>query len=158
MKKFLQLVAAVAIAHAAGVIGSFFTVTSVGTWYADLVRPEFAPPNWLFGPVWLTLFTLMGIAAWLIWINKEKKLRECRKVALIFFGVQLGMNSIWSILFFGMQNPAAALFEIVMLWIMILATIIVFWKINKAASILLWPYLVWVSFAAYLNLMFVILN
>ncbi len=136
------------IAQAAGIIGSFFTANSVQTWYLAIARPTWNPPSWVFGPVWITLYTLMGIAAYLIW--KKRKSKEARK-ALTVYGVQLGLNSLWSILFFGLQNPEAAFAEILILLGMIVATVVLFWRIDKRAGILLLPYLAWVSFASYLN-------
>ncbi len=140
----------------AGIIGSVFTAPSIPTWYATLVRPEFSPPNWIFAPVWTTLFALMGIAAFLVW-NKGLK-RQDIKIALSMFIIQLVLNTLWSILFFGMQNPGAALIEIVVLWLAILATILTFAKISRVAAWLLVPYIAWVSFAAYLNYSIWILN
>lgn len=140
----------------AGIIGSLFTAASIPTWYATLTRPELSPPNWIFAPVWTTLFALMGIAAFLVW-NKGLKRRDVR-IALGIFSIQLILNTLWSIIFFGMQNPGAAFIEITFLWVAILATIIAFGKISKVAAWLLVPYILWVSFAAYLNYSFWILN
>jgi tryptophan-rich sensory protein len=133
----------------AAIAGSAFTTAKIPTWYAELAKPSFAPPNWLFGPVWTTLYILMGIALFLIW----KKGFENREVKIAFgiFIVQLVLNTLWSIVFFGLQNPGAAFIEIIILWIAIVATIIVFKKISKPAAWLLAPYLAWVSFASVLN-------
>ncbi len=133
----------------AGVIGSLFTVSSIPTWYTDLARPELSPPNWIFGPVWTTLFALMGIAAFLVW--KKGLNRRDVKIALSIFLVQLILNTFWSIIFFGMQNPGAAFGEIIALWLVIIATIITFAKISRVAAWLLVPYILWVTFAGYLN-------
>ena len=136
------------IAQSAGVIGSIFTAGSVQTWYVDLVKPALNPPNWIFGPVWITLYTLMGIAAYLIW---QRRREQGVKFALSLYGVQLILNTLWSILFFGLQNPGLAFAEILILLPFIVLTMALFWRINKWAGILLVPYLAWVSFATYLN-------
>lgn len=146
---WVKLTVAVVGSEAAGIIGSVFTASSIPTWYATIVRPEFSPPNWIFGPVWTTLYALMGIAAFLVW-RKGLDRKEV-KVALGIFLLQLVLNSLWSIIFFGLQNPGAAFIEIIFLWLAIVATIIAFAKISKPAAWLLAPYILWVSFAAYLN-------
>lgn len=151
-----KLIIAIVVSELAGIIGSVFTASSVAGWYKTLIRPDIAPPSWVFGPVWTTLFALMGIAAFLIW--KKGIDRKDVRIALYIFAGQLVLNTLWSILFFGMQNPGAAFVEIIILWIAILATIISFAKISKAAGWLLIPYILWVSFAAYLNYSFWILN
>jgi tryptophan-rich sensory protein len=152
----LKLFAAIVISEGAGILGSVFTASSIPTWYATLVRPEFSPPNWVFGPVWTTLYALMGIAVWLVW--RQGLGRKDVKVALILFGGQLVLNTAWSLIFFGQQNPGAALIEIILLWLAILATIITFAKVSKPAAWLLLPYILWVSFAAYLNYSIWMLN
>ncbi len=122
---------------------------SITTWYAALRKPSFSPPNWLFGPVWITLYALMGISLYLVWKKglKQKSIRT----GLLFFGAQLFLNSLWSIIFFGMKNLLYAFVEILILWTTILITIYLFWKINRKASYLLIPYIIWVTFAALLN-------
>ncbi|MDO8489950.1 MAG: TspO/MBR family protein [bacterium] len=152
----LKLVIAIAVSELAGIIGSVFTVSSIPTWYATLVKPDLNPPAWVFGPVWTALFALMGIAAFLVW--KEGLHRRDVKIALGIFDVQLVLNVLWSMLFFGLHSPGAALVEIVFLWIAILATIVTFAKISKPAAWLLVPYILWVSFAAYLNYAIWMLN
>lgn len=137
-------------------MGSLFTVSSVSTWYQTLVRPALNPPSWVFGPVWIALYFLMGIALYLVW-QKGLKRKEV-KVAMAVFGVQLVLNSVWSIVFFGMQNPGLAFVDIILLWISILLSIILFYKISKPASYLLIPYILWVSFASYLNYAIWIIN
>ena len=145
----LKLIISISISELAGVIGSFFTTPSIPTWYAGLTKPAISPPNWIFGPVWITLFALMGIATFLIW---EKGLnRTGVKIALSIFMGQLMLNILWSFIFFGRQNPGGALIEIIFLWISILITIITFAKISKPAAWLLVPYAVWVTFAIFLN-------
>jgi len=146
--KYLSLVLWIAAAQAAGAIGSFFTASGVKTWYVDLVKPVWNPPSWLFGPVWITLYTLMGIAAYVVYKNKAT---GGAKTALIVFGVHLVLNSLWSILFFGLKNPGLAFAEILVLLAMIVITMFLFWRINTWAGALLVPYLLWVAFATYLN-------
>jgi tryptophan-rich sensory protein len=152
----LKLILCIAIAEAAGLIGTIFTEPAIGSWYATLARPEFAPPNWIFAPVWTTLYLLMGIAAFLVW-QKGLEKKEV-KIALSVFGVQLILNTLWSIIFFGLQSPGWAFVEIVFLWLAIGAAIVAFAKISKVAAWLLVPYILWVSFAAYLNFMIFWLN
>lgn len=153
---FLKLLFCVAVAQMAGFVGSFFTIPAIDSWYATLVRPELAPPNWVFAPVWTTLYVLMGVAAYLVW-QKGLEKKEV-KVALTIFGLQLVLNTLWSIIFFGLQSPGLALIEITFLWIAIIATIVAFAKVSKPAAWLLAPYVFWVSFAAYLNFMIWMLN
>ncbi len=149
-----QLLLSVGICLGAGFVGSFFTVSSIPTWYAALNKPVFAPPNWVFAPVWTTLYILMGIALYLVWTSKT----QLKQHALNLFFVQLGLNVLWSIIFFGMKNPGLAFVEIIVLWIAIFLTIKSFLKINKLAAFLLYPYLTWVTIASFLNLFIVILN
>lgn len=149
IKTFFKLIFAIIIAESAGIIGSLFTFSSIPTWYTTIIKPTFSPPNWIFGPVWTTLFALMGIALFLVW---QKGLhRKDVKVAITIFFVQLLLNTFWSIIFFGNQNIGGAFLEIIFLWLAILATIIAFFKISKLAGYLLLPYIAWVSFAAFLN-------
>jgi len=132
-------------------VGSIFTTPAIPGWYATLQKPSFSPPNFLFAPVWTTLYILMGISLALI-LNKKNK------TAIIFFVVQLVLNSLWSILFFGLKSPKLAFVEIIFLWLAILITILKFFKISKLAGWLFVPYLLWVSFASVLNLTIVKLN
>ena len=150
------LIASIVICNLAGIIGSVFTVSSVGSWYSTLVKPDFSPPNWIFGPVWTTLYTLMGIAAYLVWEKGVKKKHVGK--ALGVFGIQLVLNLFWSFLFFGMRNPFYAFVEIIFLWLAIIASIVLFYKIDKRAAYLLIPYILWVSFAAFLNYNLWVLN
>jgi translocator protein len=153
-KDFLRLSIAIIVCLSAGFIGSFFTITSIGSWYSTLNKPIFNPPNWLFGPVWTFLYFLMGISLYLIWQNKNKT----KKTALTYFFIQLALNTLWSILFFGLQTPLLAFVEIIILWAAIFLTIRYSYKISKTAAYLLIPYLLWVSFAAILNLSIYLLN
>ena len=152
----LKLVSAIGISELAGIIGSVFTMPSVTSWYAEIAKPVINPPAWVFGPVWTTLFALMGVAAFLVW-RKGLKRRDV-KIALSIFIGQLIFNTLWSIIFFGLHSPGGALVEIVFLWFAIAATIIAFAKVSKPAAWILAPYILWVSFAAYLNYSIWILN
>jgi translocator protein len=148
-KTIFTLFASVVIAQLAGVVGSFFTASNIQTWYAFLEKPFFSPPNWLFAPAWVTLYALMGIATFLVW-QKRKEINA--KSALCLYGAQLVLNASWSIVFFGLQSPFWAFWVIVVLWLLVFLTMVRFWKIRRAAGILFVPYILWVSFAAVLNL------
>jgi tryptophan-rich sensory protein len=154
-KKILGALLAIAICELVGSIGSIFTIPAIGGWYAGLAKPSLNPPNWIFGPVWTTLFALMGIAAFMVW-NKRKN--KAAKTALMIFALQLVLNVLWSVLFFGAHRPAGAFLDIILMWFAILWTIFAFWKIDRAAAWLLAPYLLWVSFAAYLNYAVMVMN
>jgi tryptophan-rich sensory protein len=156
MAKAIKLIISVLACLLAGFVGSVATMPSIPTWYASLQKPAFNPPNWIFGPVWTTLFIMMGVAAFLVW-DKGLEKKEVR-VALAIFGIQLLLNVFWSVLFFGMQSPLYAFIDIIALWASILATIIYFYKISATAGYLLIPYILWVSFASILNLSIAILN
>lgn len=145
----LWLIAWIGVSELAGIVGSFFTASAIPTWYADLEKPSFNPPSWVFGPVWTTLYALMGIAAFLVW-QKGTQRKEV-KIALSVFGLQLVLNALWSIIFFGLESPGGGLVEIVLLWLAIVATIILFGRISRPAAWLLIPYLAWVSFATCLT-------
>ena len=135
--------------EAAGMIGTIFTIPAIDSWYSTITKPALNPPSWIFGPVWTTLYALMGIAAFLIWQKGIEK-KEVKN-ALYVFGLQLVLNMIWTPVFFGLHNPGAAYGIIIALWISIVWTIIKFYKISRIAAYLLIPYLLWVSFASYLN-------
>jgi tryptophan-rich sensory protein len=149
LKDILKLIGSIMICQLAGFIGSLFTTPAIPTWYKTLAKPSFTPPNSIFSPVWITLFLLMGISLFLVW-QKNQKDRKV-KIALLFFAVQLVLNTFWSILFFGLKSPLWAFLEIILLWLAILLTIIKFFKVSKPAGYLLLPYILWVSFAAFLN-------
>lgn len=142
------LVISILIAQTAGAIGSIFTAKSIPTWYAGIEKPFFSPPNWLFGPVWVALYALMGIAAYLVW---QKRQTAGAKQGLWLYLVHLAANALWSVIFFGLQNPGLAFVEILILWALILAVIWRFYKIRKTAGLILIPYIAWVTFAAFLN-------
>jgi len=143
MKLFFSLL----LPQLSGAIGALFTINSIPTWYAYLNKPPFSPPNWLFGPVWLMLYLMMGISLYLNWISKKK---EAKTNVRIFF-IHLFFNLIWTPIFFGAKNLLLAQYIIIIIWLFIVIMIVKFWKINKISSLLLIPYLLWVSFATVLN-------
>lgn len=140
-----------------GFLGSLITQQSVTTWYPTLEKPFFNPPNWLFAPVWTILYILMGIAAGLIW-NKIETEKEAVKKALLFFIIQLLLNLFWSYLFFGLKNILLASVEIVILWLIIFETYVLFKRIEPKTGYLLLPYLAWTTFAAILTFSIYYLN
>lgn len=144
-KNILKFVFSILICQLAGVIGSFFTTSAIDGWYKTLEKPSFSPPDWLFGPVWIFLYLLMGISLYLI-LNTKKN-----KSALWLFFIQLALNSIWSVIFFGLKSPFYALIELGVLIVAIVLTIWQFWKINSKAAMLLLPYIAWCTFALILN-------
>ncbi len=133
-----------------GIIGKIFTTDSITGWYSMLAKSSLNPSSWIFGPVWAALFLLMGISLWLIWVKEDIALKA-KRWAICIFIIQLVLNTAWSIIFFGLHNVSGALIDIVLMWIFILMTIILFSKISKKAAWLLVPYIAWVSFAIYLN-------
>ena len=141
----LGLVGWLVLSFAAAAAGGFFRPDE---WYANLLKPSWNPPNWVFAPVWTTLYAVMGIAAWLVW---QRGGFEHQRVPLTLFLVQLFLNAIWSPLFFGLHNPALALLDIAALWMALVLTIKSFWKSQPIAAVLLMPYLAWITFAAALN-------
>jgi tryptophan-rich sensory protein len=156
MKKAAGIVVAIAVCELAGIIGSVFTTPSIPGWYAGIAKPSFNPPNGIFGPVWTLLYALMGLAAYLVY-EKGFKRPEVKRALAVFAG-QLLLNILWSIVFFGAHMILGAAVVIILLWAMIPATILLFHKISKAAAYLLTPYILWVSFAAVLNVSIYVLN
>lgn len=154
IKKLYLLALSIIACQMAGLVGSIFTFSAIPNWYMYLNKPVFNPPNWIFGPVWTILYLLMGISLFII-LNSKSKLKT--KALKVFF-IQLLLNTLWSIIFFGLQNPLFGLFEIIILLVFIILSIYYFYKINKKAAYLLVPYLLWVSFASFLNLFIVLLN
>jgi len=138
----------VGLCFGAAFVGSIFTTPAIPGWYAALIKPSWTPPAWVFGPVWSILYLMMALAAWLVWRQAG---RTAVVTPLMLFFVQLALNTSWSILFFGLRMPGAAFAEILVLWLAILATMIAFWRSTSPAGLLLLPYLVWVTFAAWLN-------
>jgi tryptophan-rich sensory protein len=155
MKNILKLIASVVLSQAAGVIGSLFTVQNIPTWYSGLNKPSFNPPNYIFGPVWITLYFIIGIAFYLVW---KKSNTQNIKIPVVLFISQLVLNVLWSILFFGLKNPELGFMEIIILWIFIVLCIIKFYPVSKISSWLMFPYLLWVSFASVLNFKIWMLN
>ena len=172
-----KLIIAVVVSELAGIIGSIFTVPSISIWYATLIKPALNPPSWVFGPVWTILFLLMGISLYLVWqknfvpTKSETKIKAWNNLSqkfwtgnwqkanvILIFSIQLVLNVLWSLIFFGLHQPGVAFFELLMLWFAILYTIVNFYRVSKPAAYLLLPYILWVSFAGYLNLMIWMLN
>ena len=163
MSTAIKLIISLLLCFGAAAIGGFATANSLSDWYFELKKPVFNPPNWLFGPVWSILYTFMAIALWRVWSlpknsNSYKisgtldlKPSPIRDVALVWFFIQLALNTLWSFLFFYFQWPLAAFIEILILWFAILMTIIKFYKLVPWTIWLLLPYLLWVSFATLLN-------
>jgi len=149
-----KFVSSIVVCLLAGAIGSIFTMPAIAGWYSTLNKPAWTPPNWAFGPVWTTLYILMGISLYLIWNTRVRGV----KTAMGIFAAQLVLNVLWSFLFFGLQSPLLGMIGIVALWIAILATIIVFYRINRPAAYLLLPYIIWVTIASALNYSVLILN
>ncbi len=144
----LGLVGWLALCFAASALGAAASINTRG-FYKELVSPSWAPPGWLFGPVWTVLFTCMAIAAWLVW--RERRTDKTKHLALGLFLAQLVANTLWSWLFFAWQLGGVAFADIVLLWVLIACTAVAFWRIKPLAGALLVPYLAWVSFAAVLN-------
>ena len=156
MKKAAGIVVSIVVCELAGIIGSLFTTPSIPGWYAGLAKPSFNPPGWVFAPVWTALYAMMGLAVWLVFEKGFKKPEVKR--ALAVFAVQLLLNTLWSIVFFGAHQLFGAVAVIVLLWAMILWTILLFRRISKAAAWLLVPYILWVSFATVLTVSIFTLN
>lgn len=144
-----KILISIIICESAAIIGSFFTAPAITSWYRQLEKPLINPPNWVFGPVWTILYFLMGFSLALVW--REGSQGQKIKNAIFIFGIQLAFNIFWSFLFFKLRSPFYALWGIIILWVLILLTIIKFYKISKKAAFLLLPYLLWVSFAVFLN-------
>lgn len=181
MKKnnLVKLFTSIIICELAGVVGAIFTTPEINGWYKGLNKPFFNPPSWIFGPAWTTIFILLGISLYLVWIKKwipqnkvnfrGKKLRNKLSQKLlsgswqkaniiIIFWIQIFLNILWSVIFFGFHSPGVAFFELLMLWFAIIFLIINFYRVSKTAGWLLLPYILWVSFAGILNLFIWILN
>lgn len=156
LKTILKFLIALLLCQGAGAVGAVYTLPAIPVWYASLQKPFFSPPDWVFGPVWTALFTLMAAAASIVWTKGLKE--PAVQKALIAFLAQLALNSLWCFLFFGLRSPVYGLVEIFVLWLMILITILRFLKVSQVAAVLLIPYLLWVSFATSLNLGIFLLN
>jgi tryptophan-rich sensory protein len=149
MTAALRFLIAVAVPLSVGGLSGVATARGVQEWYPTLAKPPFNPPPWVFGPVWTLLYLMMGVAAFLVWQRGWND--EAVRAALALFLVQLALNGLWSVLFFGMRAPGWAFAEIIVLWLSIAATVILFWRIVAAAGMMLLPYAAWVGFAAVLN-------
>ena len=136
-------------------LGGLATATSVETWYQGLAKPSFAPPDRLFGPVWTVLYAMIAVSGWLAWRASPS---DARTVGLRWYFVQLALNLMWSLIFFGLHATGIALIDIAALFVSILVTMMYFWRVDRAATLLLAPYAAWVAFAAALNLAFFRLN
>jgi len=145
---YFRLIASLIICQLAGFVGSVFTTPAIPGWYAALEKPTFNPPNWIFSPVWIFLYLLLGITLYILWQNLPKT--EAR-IALAFFAIQLVLNILWSVIFFGLKSPMLAFLEIIILWAFILLTMITSSKVSRTSVYLLLPYMLWVNFAAILN-------
>jgi translocator protein len=150
MNKLTQTLTMVLSCLAVGYLSGIVTRSAIIDWYPYIQKPSFNPPNWVFAPVWSTLYAMMGVAAALVW-HKIESARNNVTIALRYFAIQLGLNALWSYLFFGLHNPLLAALEIVVLWLMIYETYLKFKPINKISALLLIPYLAWVGFATILN-------
>lgn len=150
MNKITKILLLVVLCVGVGYLSSLVSRDESDPWFDSLVKPVFNPPSWVFSPVWTLLYIMMGIAGGLVW-DKIDTQSELVKKGLTFFGIQLALNALWSYLFFGLHNPLLALIEIVILWLMIYETFVIFSKVNKTAGYLFIPYLLWVTFATVLN-------
>lgn len=144
----IALAAFLGLAYLVATVSTVFTISSIQTWYAALAKPGFNPPNQVFGPVWTVLYTLMAVAAWLVWRRPDSPLR---RAGLVWFGAQLAANFLWSLVFFEAHRIGLALIGIALLWVGILGTMLVFFRVSKAAGWMFAPYLAWVGFAGVLN-------
>lgn len=136
-----------AASFAVSALGGLATASSVETWYQTLAKPSFNPPNWVFAPVWTTLYIMIAAAGWRVW----RKIGFSDRRAFAAYGAQLALNLLWSVLFFGLRQPGAAFAELIVLWLSIAATLALFWRHDRIAGLLFVPYLAWVSFAGVLN-------
>jgi len=152
----VKLIISIAACQGAGGIGAIFTTPAIPTWYASLKKPAFTPPNSVFGPIWITLYLMMGVALFAVW--REGLNQEGVTIAFTVFWVQLVLNVLWSVIFFGLKSLLGGAVMILLLWIAILVNIITFFGVSPIAGGLLIPYIVWVSIAANLNRQIWILN
>ena len=155
LKNSASFLILIAICMGVSVLGGWITQTSVNDWYQTLKKPLLTPPDWLFAPTWITLYVMMAVAAWRAWTRSTS---HARRKAMLAFAIQLTLNLAWSFLFFGAKSPGTAALEIFALWIAIIASLIIFWRIDRIAGWLMCPYLLWVTFASYLNISIFVLN
>ena len=154
-RDIIKLIISIGVPLLVGGVGGLVTTPAISTWYATLNKPWFTPPSWIFGPVWTTLYILMGLALFLVWRSPRSRTRD---IGIALFAAQLAVNLFWSFAFFGMENTLYGVFTIVPLWILIAATIYQFYKVNKGAAYLMVPYILWVSIATALNTAVYLLN
>lgn len=147
-RRYVPLAVSIALVAVVAAVGGAITAKSVPTWYAELAKPTWGPPNWLFGPVWTALYLMMAVAAWLVYLKGGL---AANKIPLGLYAVQLALNALWTPLFFGLHMPGLAFVEIILLWLAILAAMLLFFRVQKAAGWLMLPYLLWVTFASFLN-------
>jgi tryptophan-rich sensory protein len=152
--KAMKLIASLVISFAAGVVGNIATIPNIPTWYAGLEKPLLNPPNIVFGPVWTILYLLIAISLYLVWVHPAKN----KTAAYIAFATQILLNTLWSLVFFGLHAPLLAVAVVLLLVMAIIATIISFHRVSKVAAYLLIPYVVWVGFATYLTIGIAVLN
>ena len=152
----IKLIVCLAVTFSAAFIGSLFTREAVPDWYANLNKPSFTPPNWLFGPVWTALYLLMALSAFIVW--QKGLANSAVRIALTIYLIQLILNALWSVIFFGLKMPWLSFIEILLLWTAIGLTILAFARVSITAAVLLVPYILWVSFAAVLNFAIWLLN
>lgn len=155
-KKVLRFIISIIICQSAGIFGSLFTFEAVPDWYITLEKPFFAPPNWIFGPVWIILYFLMGVSLYIVWKDELKS--KTRNVFFVVFGIQLILNALWSLLFFGLRSPLLGLIDILILDVMLVVTIFYAKRVSKYAAMLLIPYMVWIIIASVLNYAIMVLN
>ncbi len=155
-RDLLGILAAIFLCELAGLVGSIFTTPAIPTWYATLKKPSFNPPSWIFAPVWVTLYMLMGVSLFMVW-RKGLHVPQIKK-AVSVFGIQLALNVLWSVTFFGAQSLSSGFILIVILLVALMVTILIFYRISKTAAILLLPYFLWGSFATILNFSILLLN
>lgn len=151
-----RLIVSILVCQSAGIFGSIFTVSAIPGWYAGLEKPFFNPPNWIFGPVWLALYTLMGISLFLVWKRGFEKADV--RLSVKIFGLHLFLNALWSFLFFGLENLLTGLIGIIFVLMTLLFTMMIFHRVSRNAALILIPYLAWVSFATILNFSIWMLN
>lgn len=154
--RYVKLIVSLALPQIAGAIGAVLMGNAVSGWYAGLEKPLLNPPSWVFGPAWIILYLLMGVSSYLVWLKVAQN-SSARK-AMIVYWAHLAVNAAWTPIFFGLKSPGWAFLDIVILWLMIVSLIILFYKVSKPAAYMLAPYILWVSFAAYLNYAIWILN
>jgi tryptophan-rich sensory protein len=145
----LSLMVFIILCFSAAALGSVFTHRSIKTWYLTIKKPSWNPPGKVFAPVWTVLYLMMAVAGWIVW---ERLSQKGVSVPMVLFFIQLVLNTVWSAVFFGLRNPGWAFLEVILLWVFIALTVISFWNVYWVAGVLFLPYLLWVSFAAILNL------